>query len=527
MTAEVAAGLTGLLEPIPGSNPCGVTLDVDAEDDLLWLQDQIEKTTTFGGGDVDWSGILERSTRLFGRSKDWSLACYAARALYQTAGVAALPAGLAFLRDAAARYWDGMYPALPAGRRRRANMVDWLAEGLADDLERRAPEAADAGAIGRAGESLAALDALLAERLQDAYGGVRRLRRALERQAERLAAPAAEAGPAPVEAAAAVPAVPAPVEFPPPITDAATADRVLITCREALLAVADALLAADPAAALAYRVRRQAAWMYVDREPPATDGRLGLAGPAAEDGARLRAALGPDPRGVLDEAEGRLQAFPLWLDLQQIADAALARLGPEHAPAREAIRQETRALLRRAPGLPDLRFADDVPLADDDTREWLQAEVAAEPEAAPAAAPGPAAGDGRLAETAAEAAALARAGRLEDSLALFGRGLETAGSGRERFRWRLAAARHCAQAGQTDLALDLLEGLDREAARLDLEAWEPDLCQEVLQAALQVGRKGKGRKGPPQPLVLERLPDLPKRLARLDLVGALRITRER
>ncbi len=528
MSPAAADLVTSLLEPIPGPNPVGLLLDIDSEGDLLWLQDTIEKTTAFGEGDVDWAGVLERSRKLLaGRSKDWSLACYLARAMHHLDGYPGLVAGLRFLQETLQRYWKEMYPALPAGARKRANLLEWLISGLADDVARRPAKAADLEAVTTARAELAKLDEALDERLGAAYPGVRLLREALSRQEELArpgqpeAAPTAEAA-APSEA----PAPSAEGEFPPPIDSPEKADDVLGRCRQGIFAAADALVSADATSAQAFRLRRLAAWIYLDAAPPAEEGRIAAPGPDEGESDRLRSILAQDARGVLEEVENRLPAYPLWLDLQQLACAALARLGPAHATAREAVTQETRALLSRLPGLADLQFANGVPLADATTRAWVDEEVR-EGEAPEPAAPGRAAaapGDDRLEQAVRKAAELAGQGEVEKSLQLFHDGLKTVAGGRDRFLWRLAAARHLSRVGQAPLALDLLGELDREAAERGLETWEPDLFVEVLQAALQVGKKGKAKKGPPLPIVTERMPDLPKRLARLDLVAALRIS---
>jgi type VI secretion system protein VasJ len=224
----------------------------------------------------------------------------------------------------------------------------------------------------------------------------------------------------------------------------------------------------------------------------------------------------------LNEAEGRLQIHPLWLDLQQMACAALERLGPSHHAARQTVIQETRAFLGRFAGLRDLQFENGVPLADETTLAFIDRELREEEPAAPA--PAAVQGNDRLAEAVARAEELAGRGEIEKSLEVFHHGLRTISGGRERFLWRLATARHCARLGQTALALDLLDGLDGEGADRGLEAWEPELSAEVLQTALQLGKKGRARKGPPIPMVTERMPELNKRLARLDLLAALRMT---
>src|SRR5207249_3781260 len=194
-------------------------------------------------------------------------------------------------------------------------------------------------------------------------------------------------------------------------------------------------------------LRRAAAGINSPSPPPAEGGRGGARGPEGGGAARLRDVLAKDPKGVLSEAEGRLQAYPLWLDLQQMACAALLKLGSSHQAAREAVIQETRGFLGRFPDLKELSFSNDVPLADETTRAFIERELREEESAGPAPA-GAAPANDRLTEAAARAGELAGRGEIEKSLEVFHEGLRATASGRERFQWRLAAARHCARVGQ-------------------------------------------------------------------------------
>src|SRR2546425_12325490 len=124
--------VTSLLQPIPGPQPCGTVLDIDVDSDFLWIQDEIEKTGAFASGQVDWAGILDRSTRLLaGRSKDWGLACYVVRGLYHRDGCAGLLAGLELLHPGTQRLWEEEPPVPPAGTREPG-------QGLGSALCRRA-----------------------------------------------------------------------------------------------------------------------------------------------------------------------------------------------------------------------------------------------------------------------------------------------------------------------------------------------------------------------------------------------------
>ena len=70
-------------------------------------------------------------------------------------------------------------------------------------------------------------------------------------------------------------------------------------------------------------------------------------------------------------ADDLFQSYPLCIDLQRIADEALANLGPSFAAARARLRAETAAFVGRLPGLTALSYDGGVPFVSPATRAWL------------------------------------------------------------------------------------------------------------------------------------------------------------
>jgi type VI secretion system protein VasJ len=346
----------------------------------------------------------------------------------------------------------------------------------------------------------------------------------LQKAAPPKSEPAAPGVAAPAGAAAQTVTV---VEFPPPMESPADADRVLSKCREGILLAADKLAPMDGPDPRPYILRRMAAWMNITGTPPSEEGRLGISGPDGEESQRLRSALATDVKGVLTVAEGNLLSYPLWLDLQHLVYLSLQRLGVEHIPASEAVKMEAKALIERLPGIEELSFSNGTALADEETRAWIAAELKAAGSAEPPLseevddeAPG------KLAQAIQTARELAGKGKIDESLELFRDGINEAGKGRERFLWRLAVARHCIGVGKRFLALDILEGLDQEARESDLDRWEPQLCVDVLRSIKEIAN-AKPKKGNIAEEIVRRMPDLDRRLARLDVVEAVRAGKDR
>ena len=216
---------------------------------------------------------------------------------------------------------------------------------------------------------------------------------------------------------------------------------------------------------------------------------------------------------LLEETESAASQHRFWLDLHRMSWQALSGLGPSHEKARDGLLSELRGLLGRMPQLPSLSFADGTPLADAQTKAWIEDQVLAASGPGPSRAGG--AADEAAAERLAEAKKLLGASQVPEALGLF---REEAGKrqGRRRYLFMAEAARLCAGAGLTAIAKSLYEELDREARAHALEEWEPELAAECLKGLLASARAlEKDPRGS--------LPDLTepyRRLCRIDPAAA-------
>jgi type VI secretion system protein VasJ len=206
-----------------------------------------------------------------------------------------------------------------------------------------------------------------------------------------------------------------------------------------------------------------------------------LRGPAEADVARLARLqnldAAKDPAAtlaMLAKAELAMANFPVWLDHHRVAAEVLEKLGPALVPARAAVIGATATLLLRLPGLAAMQFEDGRPVADEATQRWIGAEVL----------PG-GAGAGDEIDGAAEASALADAGRHAEALALLAARRATASSERLRFRIGLLSARLLLRSGQAASAALLLEELVTEAGRHGLDRWEPALATTALRLQIE------------------------------------------
>lgn len=495
----------GWLVPIAGA--CAVGEDPGYDDDFQRMRDEVN---TLSGADTEWVA-RQAQVLLSQRCKDLRVATYYLWARLQRDGEAGLADGLSLIAALVERFGEGLWPARPGSRRQA---LEWLASAkvldglnkypMVDQAEARRTVAALAWLNGLLGAgpaeqrpALEGLYASLAERLAQS-GGID----ALVPQQAGTAAPAK---------ATASPAAPEPIHSGRELLD-----------RGRALAV---YLRDQPLGWLAaHRLLTSLRWDTVHLLPVQEAGGLTrLLPPRGEYRAQLaRLHAQQDWHGLLDQVE-RMFAEAVnhfWLDLQWYLCEALGKLGHPQAAWVDIVRSDLATLLRRLPGLEQLRWRDGTPFAEPATLDWI-----ARPLAAAASTPnGPEPLPARLADDELQSLhheALAQAEHLgvDTALAWLAARPELH-SGRQRWLLRLLMARIAEQYGKPDLALHLLASLDASGQRQALGEWEPALLFEAQARLFKLLRHKAQRSDADKPALALRLDHLLASLVALDPVRA-------
>jgi len=261
----------------------------------------------------------------------------------------------------------------------------------------------------------------------------------------------------------------------------------------------------------AYRLARLAAWSALDFLPPSEGGRTNLPAPYNVESLRDFAG-GGEAEAVVKAAEENFAENIFWLDLNFWTAEALTRLGDGYEAAAEAVRGETALLMRRLPGLEDLKFSDGSPFAADDTREWLKGLSAG--------GGGTAAGSaGAAADPSAkgfrQARELIAEGRVAEAVRRMQQGLRGAGSRKEAFNWRVALCRMLLETPEVRHALPHIGEILKEIDFYHLEEYDPELALKGLKVAWDGYRANAGL------VTEEKVAELQGRIAKVDVSAAM------
>ncbi|MGB4220849.1 MAG: type VI secretion system protein TssA [Smithellaceae bacterium] len=512
-------------EPICAERPAGADVRYDAA--FSELQEEVDKLSLpSAAGGVNWEKVTRFAAEILAhKSKDLLVATSLAVSLIYPRRQDGFSIGVKLIMDLLVRFWEELYPPKARARGRLRSLEWWLEKSenaLRQFPARSIPEGQARLIIG----NLEQIEQLLRQHLTDAPS-VRRLAELTQELAGTKIPEAVrpDRQPPPVEEvrAAAVPPPEPPAGPGEEIQSLQIAKRSLDQHFLKIREIAGYYLRQDAAAAVAYRLNRQAVWCVIEDMPPASGGKTRIPPPDKQVVKMLFELRDTgDAEALLKAAEGRLPQYIFWLDLNRFSAEALTRLGQRFTKALHAVCQETAFLLHRLPGLEELSFADGTPFANPETKQWLVGIAmdsgrmsVLDETVLPAAAHG----DESIGADIAEAHALIRGGKMLEAIEKLQRKLNGAASSRERILWRLAIARLMLDVRQVKLAIPQMEQIVREIDHFRLEDYDPALALRGLKlvwAGLELQN---------DPSVKIKTSDVLDRIARIDMAEVIKLSK--
>ena len=484
-THPLFESVAALLRPIEEANPTGP----EAKDDLRYelVRSELQKLAGPASSAPDWKSVVrEGQAFLTERSKDLSVACEVALAMWTTGGIEEGTRGILLVAGLLLRF-ETLHPARP---RARNGSVQTLVERLPIRMTTATPTRELLDALN---EAIRLLDEAIARRLGTEGPSTRPLREAAQKLAQRVPqplpppivpAPATTPPPsviAPLATSAlnAPPIIAPPVAAPLPDVSAMPFATRVQTLGDALMQTAQALRTTDALPRGYMRLFLTGLYLPLVDAPPV---KLALPAPKPFlDAARGLHERG-DHAGCIQHILQGLGRARFALDAHRTLWLSLEALGTSGALAKEEVDAEVRALVQRHPTLLETQFRDGAPLANEETQRWLSPQQSA-PRVAFTAVPQASAGNED--ETLTRAAALAASGALGEAMQWLESSASCAPTGLIRFRRSLALAALSTSCGAPLVTESLYAGLYAQACEEKLEMWEPELA---AQAALGLVR---------------------------------------
>ena len=519
--------------PIPGENPAGES--VRLEPAFESIEQEIAKLDSFTTDDpVRWGNVISTARQILEeQSKDFLVACYLTRALCEEDLLDGLNQGLLIGKGIADQFWEHAFP--PKKRLRgRSQAFEWLVEKSHTLLDNYSPQLKDLERLQQLEENLTALDDLLVDRMADSAPNLaefrqafRRMRQGLEVEKENKSSsgPAsssatARASATPAQSAAGAAIATAAASAPPQVASDRDLMAVYRLCQDQLRNASQYLAAKNSLDSEVFRINRFITWLGVNQLPPATQNKTQLR-PVSKEKLDVISGLYQEKRwlDLVAEVEPSLVKAPFWVTGQRMVCEALDELDAEGP--KQAVCQGVKDFVARLPDVVTLTFNDDTPFADEKTRQWLQKiQQSASGSSGGAALSLDTSNIGQDWEDAyQQAETLAGEKQQREALALFQAGVSRSTSLREQALWRFNQARFCFDQGLQDLAMPLLENLDKQLVQQGVEQWEPQVSKRVLELLLRCLRQGDTSEDKSR-----RIDKLHARLCTLDLALAFDLT---
>ena len=481
------------VDPVRAEKPVGDP--VRYEDEFEQLQGQMDRLTALTGEQIQWPTVVSLGSDILkSKSKDLLVMTYLGVGLFEEHGYKGLAAALDCYTRFMETFWTDCFPKVkpPHGR---LNAIGYLFDRVLPGVEikggqcKRQPKADEKEAVHACADLMEGFIKVIDEKftgLPDSpnTGPLNRALRALKQKvgpigAEAEAAAAAAAAP-PTPGAPAAAATPGAAPAGPAgyATPAQAIDQVKRIARY--------LFQQDNKDARGYRLSRLA--LLGNLTEPKDRLIPGIAKPTRN--ALETLASSGDWQNLLNSAESQFLTTPLWLDLQRYVATALNGMGPMYEAAKKAVVFETIALEDRLPSVFKLSFKDGEPFADGATNGWL---AEARKEFGVGGGGGGGGGDDRLATALSEAR---KESKPEKGVARLNQEVDGSAGRRDQFRARLELAKFCMGLKKIGVAQSILQGLDLESRKFDLDQWEPSLAAEALQCLYECTTSGKGKPTP-------------------------------
>jgi type VI secretion system protein VasJ len=479
--------------PVCSDRPTGSDIRYDPAFDEL--QTEVDKLSSPAlAGSVDWEKVCRFAADiLMHKSKDLLVASYLAVGLIHTRGGDGFAMGLKLYLDMMEQFWEDLFPSR-IRMRGRVRAVEWWVEKAEAALKHAAGLSFPQSQLALIKKNLNRLDIFVSEHLENApsLAVVRDYFNSLPvvgEESDRQDSSGADAGGSPVDHLSVQHGERETHEISKLSAVLREADAGLNDGLAMIREAASQLFQRDPAAPIAYRLSRKAAWCAVEELPPVTNGRTRIIPPVTVEKNLLSDLRNrSDAEALLKAAEARFPQYIFWLDLNRLTVEALSRLGSRFGKAQEAVCQETAFLLHRLPGLEELAFSDGTPFATPETRQWLEGIVfrgtsCAERVAGSNGSIAENALEAVIAENMAEIQVLVRQGKLVEAMEEMQLRLRGCVSTKERFFWRLELAGMLINVGRSQLALPHLDQVLRDMDRHELEEYDPALAMRGLKLA--------------------------------------------
>ena len=497
-----------IVQPFQDGLPFGA--EYKYEDVYVAVETEIDKNTSVSSGSgTDWQIVVKSSEAILAEhSKDLKLASWWLFGLWKLEGLQGLERGLPLFSELLQTFTTSLYPKSIKVKKRTTS---WLETSLSDAVMADETSFADLQNPQELLEKFLSVETGLQAACEDDERFCRKVQQRLERLVAEKKADERKKE-TPVEVQREKPAVKSPSAPAQPTTVSSenALNKVVQSIKKSADLAADYSRQNDFGSLLALRLNRLQSWLEVDELPMNEAGKTMMNPPSESSVESIEGLIAEEAYPeALSQLEKILKFSSFWFDGHYMAYKLLKSAGEERAA--EEVKQAVLYFSGLYPESVGFTFNEGTVFASKKTKEWLavskgvtQHEVTSEESP-----------QEKRNIVLNQAKAMVNKNNIKEAMGLLQSHYTQATNNVEKFQWRFAHAEIAIECGKKEIALALLEDLEKQIDQHHLDEWQPELASQVYVLFLASYTRAQ--------VALEKLDAVYSRLCKIDSTLAVEI----
>jgi len=478
-----------ILKEFSSPNICGQ--DCKYEDSFLLIEQEIDKDYSVTQDlPTDWNYVIEKSQELLeNNSKDLKLASWWLYGQWKTNSWEGLEYGLNTYVNLLEIYSDGLFPKSNKGK---INIFSWLEETLTNDIStynngkisiKNPSEVQNLyikldllikNIINNESNNFRKIINLLSPLVEEEKNYLKKVEEEKIQEEQIRNAEIEEEKPSLKKIIKKI----IPSDEISEIHNDADAIKVLRTFKKNATLLNDYYRKDNIADLKALRITRLLAWLETEGLPYAEGKKTFLHPPSELELDELESLYKNESyEDAFYLAEEIIEVSPFWFDGHHYIYNILEKT-KNHEEAKE-VKNTLSAFIKSNEGILDYFFTDDSAFASNKTKKWIKEDITENNESDVEAKV-----NKKDEEALEKIYALANEDKVKEAMQLLEINFSNAVSMEEKFNWRLSHAKIAVEFDKKDIGLALLEDLQQDVDKYNLDEWNPKLASEVYTLVL-------------------------------------------
>lgn len=500
------------------NNPTPVGEDCKYEDSFLFIEQEVDKNTSVTqNGGPNWKLVINKCEEfLINESKDLKIASWWLYGLWKEDSWNGLKLGLYTYIELLITFKKDLFPK---SKKAKTNIFMWLNDSLTNDIMNYEDVKSTLSDELEFNKLFSNLDLIIKEILENEENNFRKIIRFTEeiikeknnKKTDELVIEKKEITKVEAEIKKEVEVVKIVKEEITEINNDADAIKVLRTFKKNANLLTTYYRNQDISDLRALRINRMLSWLDTEGLPYEQDKKTSLNPPSELELDDVKNLFNnKEYEDAFNLVEEILEMSPFWIDGHHYAFTILEKT--KNYQAAQEVKNTLVSFVKSNEGILELLFIDDTPFASNRVKKWILDEMSSSNTTVEKQEETNSEEDKDLLKDIYE---LANDDKITEAMLLLQRYHDSSVSIEDKFNWRLKHANLAIEFNKSDIALALLESLEKDINKYSLDEWNPSLCAKVYSLILTSFSNTD--------IETQRIESMYKKLCTIDINSALQI----